>query len=485
MALPNAGVLDRSCMLEDVQLSDLIGSGSYAKVYLGQWRGIQVAVKQLHDLLQQGTTPLQREGLTKTFYKELDMNMKLRHPNIIQFLGVVLPQHTTAAAEDRSETDDTAAAKLPPAVAIRRSRSREEFPMMVMELMHCTLDARLAEYRVNGAKMPLSETVDAAADIAAALVYLHGRNPPIAHRDLAPKNVLLSASGTAKLCDLGVAKWAGGNSGQKNTEGPGTLSYMPPEVRLGRNYSLLEVDLYSFGVMLLEMCCGLEPNPKDFAHMKDDGSHLELVEERVRRGKSFAALSHDHPLLETIEDCLQSNVSKRRTATQLLAFLQSTRRGEEYQTSRAATAKKRCCLCEKKTKKLRYHQETIEEQEKEIARLREDNNTLERFRDGQLKLLRSKLQSAATEGERYQLQLREVQEELEDQIQMNRQLEVTNDRANNINQLLRHKVEMDSHTGRSPSPRSRSGTTLEKVGVCACRTMFHSLCCNIRAFQRV
>ena len=435
-----------SCTLDDVELSELIGSGSYAKVYRGEWNGIQVAVKQLHHILQD-TNRQDREGLAKTFHKELGMNMELRHPNIIQFLGIVTPQqHRTTPAAGRVGKDATNK----PVPAVRRSRS---FPMMVMELMHCTLDARLAEYRESGTRMPFSEAANTATDIAAALVYLHGRRPPIAHRDLAPKNVLLSASGTAKLCDLGVAKWASGKPSQKNTEGPGTLPYMPPEVRFGRNYSLLEVDLYSFGVTLLEMSCGLEPNPKEFAHMKEDGSY-QLVEERARREKSFAALGKDHPMLDTIDQCLQSTVSKRPTAKQLLGIFQGTRGGL---SPKEEIGKKNCSLCEKIEKKLR---ETIEEQEKEIARLRETNKMLESFREEQLKQLKTKLQTAALEGERYQLQLREVQEALDEQIETNRRLEVTNDWANDINILLRQKVEMDSQLCRT---KPRTGTFLEKV----------------------
>ncbi|CAI8037002.1 hypothetical protein GBAR_LOCUS20712, partial [Geodia barretti] len=84
---------------------------------------------------------------------------------------------------------------------------------------------------------------------------------------------------------------------------------------------------------------------------------------------------------------------------------------------------------------------------------------LESFREEQLKQLKTKLQTAALEGERYQLQFREVQEALDEQIETNRRLEVTNDWANDINILLRQKVEMDSQLCRI---KPRTGTFLEK-----------------------
>ena len=440
--------LDQGCILDGVQLTEMIGSGSYAKVYKGEWKGIQVAVKQIHELLLD-TGPLQREGLTQTFYKELGMNIKLRHPNIIQFLGIVLP-HYDALPHMHSGVENGV-----------RERG-DDFPMMVMELMHCTLDKKLDDFREMRTRTPFSETVDTAIDIAAALVYLHSKEPPIAHRDLAPKNILLSPSGTAKLCDLGVAKWVN-RSSLKNTPGPGTLPYMPPEVRMSNLYSPVEVDLYSFGVTLLEMCCGLEPKPKDFAYMTADGAY-QLVPERVRREKSFAALQPDHPLLASIEQCLHTTVSKRPTATQILCTLQNMRSSRDYQDSQTMNANRKCSFCEQKDEEIAFLREQLVEQDKELESLFKAKQELEQFREKHLNTLKLKLQRAAKEGERYQLQIREMQQELEEQTQMNHRLEATNDRTNDINQLLRQKVEMDSQLCHNvPRTRHRTGNTLEKV----------------------
>lgn len=442
-------MLDESCLLDGVQLFDLIGSGSYAKVYKGEWKGIKVAVKQLHEIFSEAGDQ-EKEGLTKTFYKELGMNMKLRHPNIIQFLGVATHLHVNGVRDAALDEDSVTAA--------RGRRECDDFPVMVMELMHCTLDTRLAEYRKMGALMPFSETIDISTDVAAALVYLHGKKPPIAHRDLAPKNVLLSSSGTAKLCDLGVAKWV--KSSLKNTMGPGTLPYMPPEVRISTCYSPVSVDAYSFGVTLLEMCCGLEPKPKEFAQMTSSDGSYQLVPERTRREVSFAALLPNHPLEDTIEQCLQTLAGKRPTAPQLLTTLQGMKEAGEYLKS---LQKKSCSVCQSKEKEVVFLRQQLEDQQKELLRLYEANRTLENFRDEQLRMLKIKLQTAAQEGKKYQLQLQEMQEELEEQVQTNRRLEMTNDRANDINQLLKQKVEMDSQIHQVPPFRPPGGKLLEKV----------------------
>ena len=449
-------ILDDSCLLDGVQLYDLIGAGSYAKVYKGEWKGTKVAVKQLHEIFSDAGDQ-EKGGLTKTFYKELGMNMKLRHPNIIQFLGVAT-HLIDSGAENGSASDNGDDSRAGVTSAAKGRRECEDFPVMVMELMHCTLNKRLAEYRETGALMPFSETVDIATDVAAALVYLHGKKPPIAHRDLAPKNVLLSSSGTAKLCDLGVAKWV--NSSLKNTMGPGTLPYMPPEVRISTRYSPVMVDVYSFGVTLLEMCCGLEPKPKDFAQMTSPDGSYQLVPERMRRDLSFGALRPNHPLEDIIEQCLQTTADKRPTATQLLTTLQGMKEAGGYLKPLRG---KSCSLCERKEVELTSLRQQLEEQQRELLRLYEANRTLENFRDEQLRMLKFKLQMAAKEGKKYQQQIQEMQEELEEQVQTNLQLEMTNDRANDINQLLKQKVEMDSHIHQVSPFRPRAGKLLEKV----------------------
>lgn len=454
MAQDSLSSLDRSCVLDGVCLFSLLGSGSYAKVYKAGWKGIEVAVKQLHEIFSD-TASQERAALTRTFYKELGMNMRLRHPNIIQFLGVVLPQNSVQGQHNPALLAGEHANGIGNCNGGRSARS-DDFPMMVMELMHCTLEKRLSEYRAIGTRMPFCETVEVAIDIVAALVYLHEKEPrPIAHRDLATKNILLSSSGTAKLCDLGVAKWA--NSSLNNTPGPGTLPYMPPEVRIGTQYSPVAVDIYSFGVALLEICSGIEPRPKDFAHKTyaaDGSESYKLVPERIRREKSFSALPKNHPFMPVIEKCLQSNADKRPTARQLLNTLQEMKRSAEYLEMKQMSEKKACSLCKEKDEELLSFKQQMKKQEKEISRLSEENKALQKFRDDQLSLLQFKLQTAAQEGEKYRLQINEIQNELDEQVKTNRELEVSNDRTKDINYLLRQKVEMDSqlHQCSHPGP---------------------------------
>jgi eukaryotic-like serine/threonine-protein kinase len=104
---------------------------------------------------------------------------------------------------------------------------------------------------------PVQEAVRLAIQIASALEEAHGRG--ILHRDLKPGNILLTAKGTAKLLDFGLAKFAEAADSDliKTVEGTvmGTAPYMAPEQAQGK---LLDErsDIFSFGAVLYEMVSG-------------------------------------------------------------------------------------------------------------------------------------------------------------------------------------------------------------------------------------
>ena len=83
-------LLQKSYVIDDVELmEEPIGQGSYAKVYRGEWKGIPVAVKKLHGVFFEDTVAAkEKDGMLATFHKELSMSISLRHPNIIQCLGI-------------------------------------------------------------------------------------------------------------------------------------------------------------------------------------------------------------------------------------------------------------------------------------------------------------------------------------------------------------------------------------------------------------
>jgi serine/threonine protein kinase len=80
----------------------------------------------------------------------------------------------------------------------------------------------------------------------------------VLHRDIKPSNVMLDASFNAKLGDFGLARLVDHGQGAHTTELAGTMGYMDPECMITGRFST-ESDIYSFGVVLLEVACGRQP----------------------------------------------------------------------------------------------------------------------------------------------------------------------------------------------------------------------------------
>ncbi|XP_056173745.1 L-type lectin-domain containing receptor kinase IX.1-like [Syzygium oleosum] len=95
-----------------------------------------------------------------------------------------------------------------------------------------------------------------ALGLASALHYLHKQfRRCVIHRDIKSSNVMLNKKFVAKLGDFGLAKLVGHTRGPNTTEVKGTLGYLAPEYfKTGR--ASKESDIYSFGVVLLEIGCG-------------------------------------------------------------------------------------------------------------------------------------------------------------------------------------------------------------------------------------
>ena len=141
----------------------------------------------------------------------------LHHPNITQFLGICFLPGT-------------------------------QLPLLVMERLETSLD-ELLEHIPN---LPLSQKRSILENVASGLLYLHKRNPPVIHRDLTAKNVLLTSSLAAKITDMGNSRMIGpGQVVRTLSKFPGTLVYMPPEARDDRHRYGPSLDIFSFGHLAL------------------------------------------------------------------------------------------------------------------------------------------------------------------------------------------------------------------------------------------
>ena len=125
-------------------------------------------------------------------------------------------------------------------------------PVLVMECLLTSLD-ELLECNRNP-DIPLSLKMSILADVAKGLVYLHSRSPPVIHRDLSAKNVLLNSAIVAKISDLGnsrIVSFQPGQLARTLSCIPGTMVYMPPEAFDATSKYGPSLDSFSFGHLSL------------------------------------------------------------------------------------------------------------------------------------------------------------------------------------------------------------------------------------------
>ena len=163
--------------------------------------------------------------------------------------------------------------------------------------------------------IPLNLKCSILHDVASGLTYLHGHSPPIIHRDLSARNILLNSGMVAKIADLGMARtFALKGTAALMTKAPGATVYMPPEAlessrgepRQKAMYNS-SIDIFSFGVLSIFTLSQTFPcdllSPK---YQKD--SKLITRTELERRDEYMQIIYRQfpktHPLILMIERCL-------------------------------------------------------------------------------------------------------------------------------------------------------------------------------------
>ena len=201
---PAIPVDDWEIEIDQLQIQTRIASSTFGNVYKGLYYGQDVAIKIIKDVLE-------NHQLHNEFMQEVSIMKKIRHRNVVQFIG---------------------ASTVRPSLCI------------------------LFEYMEGGSvhdylrKGPLSkmEVLRIALDVARGMDYLHRRH--IVHRDLKAANLLIDGNGTVKIADFGVAKIL--DSVCCSTGETGTYRWMAPEVIEHKEYDH-KVDVYSFGILLWEL----------------------------------------------------------------------------------------------------------------------------------------------------------------------------------------------------------------------------------------
>ncbi|GAU46561.1 hypothetical protein TSUD_190860 [Trifolium subterraneum] len=258
--------------------NNLIGSGGFGFVYKGILESEErvVAIKVLN---------LQVKGAHKSFIAECNALKSIRHRNLVKIL-------TCCSSMDYNGN---------------------EFKALVFEYMeNGSLDKWLphdSEIR-DQPSLNLLQRLNILTDVASAIHYLHYESEqPIIHCDLKPSNILLHNDMVAHVSDFGLARILCAINGisdlQTSTIGfNGTIGYAPPEYGVGSQVSA-QGDVYSFGILLLEILTRRKPTDEMFTN----GMNLY----------SFVKVSLPDKLLEIVDSTLLPRELKQTTVPTIAA----------------------------------------------------------------------------------------------------------------------------------------------------------------------
>ena len=301
-----------------------------------EYRGLKCAGKQLYPVLyEQGVGDTVRR-----FEDECRLLAQMRHPNIVQFIGIYFEEGSRV-------------------------------PILVMEFLPTTLARCIDTYGV----LPEEVSYSILHDVALGLYHLHSQTPLIVHRDLSANNVLLTPNMTAKISDLGVAKILNltPRKMSRMTRAPGTPDYMPPEaMRVNPRYDA-RIDEFSYGVLMIHVLCGRWPMPCEPVRVNPrNRAELLPVSEAECRDEYLRDIGNAHPLMDLILRCVSNDPEQRATAAQMVQRMEHMTRHsppafpnrvEVFHRIRADVTEKRSLREENEAFAAEYEQSRLEREE--------------------------------------------------------------------------------------------------------------------------
>ena len=291
-----------------------LGIGSYGKVCKAKCDDLLCAAKLIHETLLDPTAhqliePQREHRLPmRRFEQECDFLNTIRHPNIVQYLGIYRDPDTG-------------------------------LPALLMELMGDSLTHFLES---STQPIPYYIQINICHDITLALSFLHSNS--IVHRDLSSNNVLLVGNAIrAKVTDFGMARLGDRNPRATHltfTMCPGADVYMAPEAVQDKPVYTDKIDCFSFGVITLQILTRQLPKPGDRRKRMEinhpglpRGTYEMVVSEIERRQNHISIIDPNHTLLQVSLDCLKDKDIERPSAQQLCERVAALKESPEYSES--------------------------------------------------------------------------------------------------------------------------------------------------------
>ena len=277
---------------------DEIGQGSFGIVYKGSWAGTEVAIK--HSKIRSA------KRVWSAVQNEVQLHSMIRHPNIVQIMGVCLLKNSIYIVSEYIEG------------------------LNLDELLFGDNENSNSFDMINCDKLAIGR------QLCQAVAYLHNLKPAVVHRDIKPANVLV-AKGThiTKLCDMGLSKLKSHQSlSQTSSTGiPGTPHYMAPECLVGRKKATVHSDIWSLGCTLVELLsgqdCWEDVLKYSTSGMEDDDTTQSFFEALTTAMKNHASprtlelgTAACDNLHQTIMNCFQYAVEKRPSAINIISVFQ-------------------------------------------------------------------------------------------------------------------------------------------------------------------
>nr|GMD24952.1 serine/threonine-protein kinase HT1-like isoform X1 [Ipomoea batatas] len=246
--------------------------GSYQ---VAKWNGTKVSVKILDKDCYSDPESI------NAFKHELTLLEKVRHPNVVQFVGAVT----------------------------------QNIPMMIVSEYHPRGD--LGIYLQKKGRLSPSKSLRFALDIARGMNYLHECKPdPIIHCSLKPKNVLLDDGGLLKVAGFGLIRLSKISPDKAKLVQPHVYDrksyYVAPEIYKDQIFDR-SVDVYSFAIILYEMVEGYPP-----FHPKPPEEVAKLLCLEGKRPTFKTKSKYPPDLKELIEECWSPDHAVRPTFSEII-----------------------------------------------------------------------------------------------------------------------------------------------------------------------